>query len=218
MLGRGVKSLTVGNVDGMPSATGVLLTNGHIVNADYYVSALPPQAMLNLLPQHWKDHSWFAPAGSHTWAPIVNLHIWYDRTVGDFDFVAFVNSPVQWAFNRTRIANLKSPGDYLTISLSGAWKYWPKSKSQLRELFLPEIERLFPLAQDAEVVRFLVVKEQRATFQSLPGKTGNRLGTHTPIANFLLAGDWTDTRWPATMESAVRSGNAAAALIQGNDH
>jgi uncharacterized protein with NAD-binding domain and iron-sulfur cluster len=173
--------------------------------------------MLGLLPERWRNHPALAPAATHTWAPIVNLHIWYDRPVADFDFVAFVDSPVQWVFSRTRIAGLTGPGDYLTVSLSGAWHYWPQTKDQLRELFLPEIERLLPLAKGAQVERFVVVKEQRATFRSLPGASANRLAARTPIVNLVLAGDWTDTGWPATMESAVRSGNTAAATIQGND-
>jgi squalene-associated FAD-dependent desaturase len=213
MLGRTIDHLTV---DDSGRATGLTLADGEAVSADFYVSALPPDAMLGLLPERWCDDPALAPAATHTWSPIVNLHIWYDRPVGDFDFVAFIDSPVQWVFNRTRIAELPGPGGYLTVSLSGAWEHWPKTKDELSELFLPEIERLLPHAKDAQVERFVVVKEQRATFRSLPAAPDNRLPTRTPIANLVLAGDWTDTGWPATMESAVRSGNAAAAVIQGH--
>jgi squalene-associated FAD-dependent desaturase len=211
MLSRTVDQLT-GDDGG--HAAGVTLADGETVTGDYYVSALPPEVMLGLLPQRWVDDPALAPAATHTWSPIVNLHIWYDRPVADFDFVAFVDSPVQWVFNRTRIAGLTGPGQYLTVSLSGAWEHWPKTKDELRSLFLPELERLLPQAKEAAVERFVVVKEQRATFQSLPGAPGNRLPARTPITNLMLAGDWTDTGWPATMESAVRSGNAAASAIQ----
>lgn len=213
MLGRTIDHLTI---DDSGRTTGLTLADGEAVSADFYVSALPPDAMLGLLPKRWRDDPALALAAKHTWSPIVNLHIWYDRPVGDFDFVAFIDSPVQWVFNRTRIAELPGPGDYLTVSLSGAWEHWPKTKDQLREIFLPELELLLPQAKDAQVERFVVVKEQRATFRSLPGAPDNRLPTRTPIANLVLAGDWTDTGWPATMESAVRSGNAAAAVIQGH--
>jgi uncharacterized protein with NAD-binding domain and iron-sulfur cluster len=117
-------------------------------------------------------------------------------------------------FNRTRIGELQGRGDYLTVSLSGAWEHWSKTKDNLRELFLPELERLLPQAKGASVERFVVVKEQRGTFRSLPGAPENRLGARTPVANLVLAGDWTNTGWPATMESAVRSGNSAASSIQ----
>jgi squalene-associated FAD-dependent desaturase len=211
MLGHTVEHLTI---DDNGRASGIALADGEAVTADYYVSALPPEAMLGLLPERWRDDQALAPAATHTWSPIVNLHIWYDRPVADFDFVAFIDSPVQWVFNRTRIADLPGPGDYLTVSLSGAWEHWPKTKDELSERFLPELERLLPLAKGAHVERFVVVKEQRATFRSLPAGPGNRLAARTPVANLVLAGDWTDTGWPATMESAVRSGNAAASIIQ----
>jgi squalene-associated FAD-dependent desaturase len=211
MLGRTVEHLTI---DDGGRASGVALADSEAVTADYYVSALPPEAMLALLPERWRDNPTLAPAATHTWSPIVNLHIWYDQPVADFDFVAFIDSPVQWVFNRTRIAELPGPGDYLTVSLSGAWEHWPKTKNELREFFLPEIERLLPQAKATHVERFVVVKEQRATFRSLPSAPENRLAARTPIANLMLAGDWTDTGWPATMESAVRSGNAAASTIQ----
>jgi squalene-associated FAD-dependent desaturase len=211
MLGRTVDHFTIGN-DG--HAAGIALADGEAVTADYYVSALPPEAMLALLPERWRDNSALAQAATHTWSPIVNLHIWYDRPVADFDFVAFIDSPVQWVFNRTRIAELEGPGDYLTVSLSGAMEHWNKTKDELRELFLPELERLLPQAKGSNVERFVVVKEQRATFRSLPASPENRLAARTPVANLVLAGDWTDTGWPATMESAVRSGNIAASIIQ----
>jgi hydroxysqualene dehydroxylase len=209
ILGRSVDSLTTD----AERITSVVLADGQEFSADAVVCALPPAAMLNLLPERWHQDPGLAPAATHTWAPIVNLHIWYDRPVADFAFAAFVDSPVQWVFTRTRIASLPGPGDYLTISLSGAWEHWPQTKEQLRERFLPELQRLLPQARGAQVERFIVVKEQHATFQSLPGGPANRLPARTPLANFVLAGDWTDTGWPATMEGAVRSGNAAATAV-----
>jgi uncharacterized protein with NAD-binding domain and iron-sulfur cluster len=144
----------------------------------------------------------------------VNLHIWYDRPVANFEFAAFVDSPVQWVFNRTRIAGLPGPGQYLTVSLSAAWDYWPKSKDELRELFIPALADAIPAAKAATVERFIVVKEQRATFRSLPSDADNRPPASTNIRNLFLAGDWTATGWPSTMESAVRSGNQAVETIE----
>jgi uncharacterized protein with NAD-binding domain and iron-sulfur cluster len=88
------------------------------------------------------------------------------------------------------------------------------TKEELRELFLPELARLLPATAGATVERLVVVKEQRATFRSLPDGPVNRLGAATPVAGLVLAGDWTDTGWPATMEGAVRSGNAAADAVE----
>ena len=194
--------------------TGVRLTDGETLSVDACVSALPPDALLRLLPEELREHAAFAPAATHTWSPIVNLHVWYDRQIADFDFLAFVDSPVQWVFNRTAIAGLGGPGQYITVSLSGAWEFWPMTKDALRETFIPELARLFPAANDAEITRFVIVKEQRATFRSLPGAPDNRLPSVTPLPNLFLSGDWTDTGWPATMEGAVRSGNIAAEAVE----
>ncbi|MEX2598173.1 MAG: hydroxysqualene dehydroxylase HpnE [Dehalococcoidia bacterium] len=219
---RGARLLLEHTVEGISvedsRVTHVTLAGGERIQSDAYISALPPGALANALPVEWRKHPAFTLASFHTWAPIVNLHIWYDRPIGDFDFLAFVESPVQWVFNRTRIAGLPGPGQYITVSLSGAWEYWPMSKNELRERFLAEMERLFPRARDANVERFIIVKEQHATFRSLPNGPRNRLPTATPIHNLFLAGDWTDTGWPATMEGAVRSGEAAAQAAQEFHH
>lgn len=209
ILGRSVERIVVEN----GCVAGVTLGRGETLVADRYVSALPPHVLLEALPAGLRNAPAFAPAATHTWAPIVNLHVWYDRPVADFDFVAYVDSPVQWVFNRTRIAHLDGRGDYLTVSLSGAWEWWPKTKDELRETFIPELARLLPAARNATVERFVVVKEQRATFRTLPAGPGNRLPQHTPLPNLTLAGDWTDTGWPSTMEGAVRSGNFAAEVV-----
>jgi squalene-associated FAD-dependent desaturase len=214
LLGRSVERLLTDD-DG--SITGAELAGGDVVQADWYVSALPPATMLELLPEPLRRLPQLAPAGEHTWSPIVNLHVWYDRPVADFDFAAFVESPVQWVFNKSRIVgpdNFGGPGEYLTVSLSGAWEFWPMSKKALKELFVPELARVLPRAREAVVERFVVVKEQHATFQSLPGGPGGRLPAETPLSNLFLAGDWTDTGWPATMESAVRSGFTAAEVVR----
>ena len=206
VLGRTVERLQADH----GAVTGVALTGGELVRADFYVSALTPTVLLGLLPEEWIQHPAFAPATALTWSPIVNLHVWYDRPVADFDFAAFVESPVQWVFNKTRILGLSGPGQYLTISLSGAWEYWPVSKKELADSFLPELARVLPDARDAIAERFVVVKERQATFRPAPGSAPSRLPVETPLGNLLLAGDWTNTGWPATMEGAVRSGNSAA--------
>ncbi len=201
----------IGVTDG--AVDGVTVTRGETLRADWYVSALPPYALTPLLDAELQASPAFAPAATHDYAPIVNVHVWYDREVTDIEWVAFVDSPLQYVFNRTRIANLDGPGQYLTISLSAAWEYWPKPKAEIQALFLAELARAFPRAKEAVVKNFAIVKEQRATFRVPPNAPANRLTAITPLRNLILAGDWTDTGWPATMESAVRSGNAAAAAV-----
>ena len=142
-------------------------------------------------------------------SPIVNVHVIYDRPVMDLPFVAAVDSPVQWVFDKTRIAGLKT-GQYLAVSLSAADEFVTVPAAQLREQFLPELERLFPAAANAQVTDYFVTRERRATFRQAPGCGALRPGAETSVPGLVLAGSWTDTGWPDTMEGAVRSGHSAA--------
>ncbi|MFQ5861360.1 MAG: FAD-dependent oxidoreductase, partial [Dehalococcoidia bacterium] len=179
--------------------------------ADVFISALPFDLLRTVLPPPLAGDPFFARAQGLSTSPIVNLHIWYDRPVLQDDFVAVLDSPLQWVFNKSRIfGEQQGNGQYLSLSLSGAWEYIDQPKDQLRELFLAEMARIFPQARSATVERFLVVKQERATFRCTPGAAGHRLPAATPVPNLVLAGEWTDTGWPSTMEGAVRSGNTAA--------
>jgi squalene-associated FAD-dependent desaturase len=192
----------------------VVLSDGSTVTGDCFVSAVPPEPMLKLLPKSIRILPQFMAAASHTWSPIINLHVWYDRPVAEFSFTAFVDSPIQWVFNKSKIHNLPGPSQYLTISISGAWDLWSKSKQQLQDELLPELVRALPRAKDAIVERVIIVKEQKATFRTLPGQQSNRIDQGTSLKNFFIAGDWTATGWPATMEGAVRSGNLVASRLR----
>jgi len=142
-------------------------------------------------------------------SPIVNVHVIYDRRVIDLPFVAAVDSPVQWVFDKTRIAGLKT-GQYLAVSLSAADEFVTVPAAQLREQFIPELQRLFPAAAQAQVTDYFVTRERRATFRQAPGCGVLRPGAATSVPGLVLAGSWTDTGWPDTMEGAVRSGHSAA--------
>jgi uncharacterized protein with NAD-binding domain and iron-sulfur cluster len=156
-------------------------------------------------------------------SPIVNVHVIYDRPVMDLPFAAAVDSPVQWVFDRTRISGLAGPQDtqdpqgpsssraqYLAISLSAADEYVDVPAATLREQFVPALAELFPAAREAQVTEFFVTRERRATFRQAPGTARLRPRAGTQLPGLVLAGAWTDTGWPDTMESAVRSGLAAA--------
>jgi squalene-associated FAD-dependent desaturase len=153
-------------------------------------------------------------AGADRWeglgaSPIVNVHVIYDRPVIELPFVAAVESPVQWVFDKTRVAGLDT-GQYLAVSVSAAGDYVNVPSAQLREAFLPELARLFPAAAKAQVIDSFVTRERRATFRQVPGCGALRPGAGTSVSGLVLAGSWTDTGWPDTMEGAVRSGHCAA--------
>jgi squalene-associated FAD-dependent desaturase len=142
--------------------------------------------------------------------PIVNVHVVYDRRVTDRGFAAAVDSPVQWIFDRTLPSGLGGHGQYLAISLSGASSVVDRPVEWFRRTYLPALGDLFPAAKGATVVHFMVTRERTATFRQGPGTAALRPGPDTGVPGLFLAGAWTATGWPATMESAVRSGMAAA--------
>jgi uncharacterized protein with NAD-binding domain and iron-sulfur cluster len=124
-------------------------------------------------------------------------------------FAAAVDSPVQWVFDKTSQAGL-TKGQYLAVSLSAAGDLAEQPVSALREMFVPALEQLLPTAAGAGITDFFVTREPRATFWQGPGCGALRPGTATSVPGVVLAGSWTDTGWPDTMEGAVRSGQTAA--------
>jgi squalene-associated FAD-dependent desaturase len=177
------------------------------LESDSVVVALPHGRAAALLPDGALENaSRLERLGA---SPIVNLHVVYDRRVTDFELAAGVRTPVQWLFDRTRESGLAG-GQHLAVSLSGADREAAMSRDELRERYLPALGELLPRARDARVERFEVVREHAATFRSAPGVARLRPGPRTAIDGLALAGAWTATGWPATMEGAVRSGLAAA--------
>ena len=142
-------------------------------------------------------------------SPIVNLHVVFDRKVTDLPFAAGVATPVQWFFDRTESSGLEG-GQYLAVSLSAAEAELSKTADELRGRYLAALAELLPAAREARVENFFVTREHAATFRAAPGARALRPGPRTQLRGLALAGTFTDTGWPATMEGAVRSGLAAA--------
>jgi squalene-associated FAD-dependent desaturase len=194
----------------------VRLAQGGEVAADAVVLAVPHEKAAPLIPPGTLPDGAVASWAGLGASPIVNVHVIYDRPVTDLPFAAAVDSPVQWVFDRTRISGLSAsnhgrPGhQYLAISLSAADEYVDVPAARLREQFVPALAGLFPAARDAQVTEFFVTRERRATFRQAPGSGALRPRTATRRPGLVLAGAWTDTGWPDTMEGAVRSGLAAA--------
>jgi hydroxysqualene dehydroxylase len=180
--------------------------------ADAVILAVPHELAAGLAPPGTVDADALARLGT---SPIVNLHIHYDRRVLPEPLAAALDSPVQWIFDRTA-ASGASEGQLVAVSLSHATGEIGKSVAELRERFLPALERVLPATGAAGVIDFAVTHEPHATFAVAPGTRRLRPGTVTPTPGVYLAGAWTDTGWPATMEGAVRSGLAAATAAMTN--
>jgi squalene-associated FAD-dependent desaturase len=185
---------------------------GESIEADAVVLAVAQREAHELLPQGALDApDQLLEIGT---APILNVHVVYDRKVLSRPFFAALGSPVQWVFDRTEASGLAG-GQYLALSQSAAQAEIDEPVSVLRERYLPELERLLPAARGAGVKDFFVTRERTATFAPTPGVGRLRPGARTNAPGLYLAGAWSATGWPATMESAVRSGVSAAGAALG---
>src|SRR6266702_5298610 len=219
-LGTKVSAIEVGAIEATEAAGArfrVRLGRGESADlaADAVVLAVPHEKAAPLIPAGALPEETVAAWAGLGASPIVNVHVIYDRPVMDLPFVAAIDSPVQWVFDRTRVSGLDRPGQqYLAISLSAADQYADTPVAELQEQFVPALAELFPAARDAEVAEFFVTRERRATFRQAPGTGALRPKAETLMPGLALAGAWTDTGWPDTMEGAVRSGLAAAAQLK----
>ena len=192
---------------GASGAVTGLFVAGQRIECDALVLAAPHEDAAKLLP----DAAGLDPAalGKLGSSPIVNLHTVWDRRILPHAFAAGVGTPLEWLFDRTEASGLER-GQYLAVSLSAADRWVGVSSDSLREVFEPAFRALLPAARDAVLERFFTTCEPTATFRGAPGTRALRARSETHLAGLYLAGAWTDTGWPATMEGAVRSGLSAA--------
>ena len=186
---------------------GVRLRDGSGVPARRVVCALPPGTTDGLLADVgvMSDHAALGRSA------IVNVYLWYDRPVLEVPFAGTFGSPLQWVFDRSRLLGEEAGGWCVGVSLSAADDLLERPKEHLAGLCDDALGEICPARRRARLVRSAVVKEPGATFRAGPGVATRRPGPVTAIPGFFLAGDWTDTGWPATMEGAVRSGERAVA-------
>ncbi len=197
-------------LESAPGGGLVVCGQGERLESSAVVLAVPHDRASGLLPEGaLPDPGALERLG---FSPIVNLHVVYDRPVLDRDFAAAVDSPVQFVFDRTASSGLDR-GQCLAVSLSAADEEIETSAEDLERSFSAALARLLPAARDATIERFVVTRERFATFRAAPGARRARPGAQTAIPGLALAGAWTDTGWPATMEGAVRSGRTAARAV-----
>ncbi len=174
------------------------LLGGRAVAFDAVVVAVPPRVLAKLLgdPQRYgvANLDAFEPY------PIVDVHLWHDAGSIGVDFAAALESPLQWIFE-------KSPG-YLCCSFSAADEYLRLPTADLEALAWSEVRAFLPTLRAAALVRSAVTRNPEATYLPKPGT--RRPSQATTERNVVIAGAWTDTGWPDTMESAIRSGRTAA--------
>jgi squalene-associated FAD-dependent desaturase len=213
------------------AVSGVELRSGASLQADFVVMAVPFDRVRRLIPETLRDR---LPAltqiDSLRAAPITGVHLWLDRPVCPFPHVVTPGRLIQWVFDHTAIQgravqppearsamNATGPiaaapagGQYLQLVISASYDLLALDKVAIRDAVLSELAEIWPAAREAKLLRWWVVTEHGATFAVRPGVEAHRPSQRTPIDGLFLAGDWTDTGWPATMEGAVRSGYLAA--------
>jgi squalene-associated FAD-dependent desaturase len=206
--------------DGTWSATA---SDGRVHGAAKLILALPfEQAarLLQTLPDDSPARKSVLPMAEHfVHSPITTIHLWFDRPITDLEHAALLDTRIQWMFNKSRIRRLEvdhveQAGQYIELVISASFAELNQSREQILALAMEEMARFFPGARDATIIRSGILKEARATFSVIPG-----LDRFRPAADvgggLYLAGDWTLTGWPSTMEGAVRSGRLAADAIAG---
>lgn len=194
-------------------AVGVTLTSGECLAAATIISAVPYFMLKDMLaPELLAAH--FPAVAEFKSAPIVSINLWYDEPVTELEFVGLLDSPMEWVFNKNAIAgNTQNQRQHLALVISGAHQAAVQPKEDLIEMATAEMKRFFPHARHQPPLHAYVIKEQHATISHTVGIARQRPAQKTPLANFFLAGDWTATDLPATIESAVWSGQECAKLV-----
>lgn len=214
---------------------GVVMDDSKEISADACIVAVPHDALLNLLPKEMGDgNGSLAGVRNIKTSPITGVHLWYDRTVMTEPFLTLLDHTTQWVFNKTLLyktdethgANARPTGQsakpsesdsqYLQLVISASYDLVPQSRQEIIDLCRRELADVLPATREAQLRKATVIKEVNATFSPEPGVDRWRPPQKTSVENLFLAGDWTRTSWPATMEGAVRSGYLAAeALLAG---
>ena len=215
----------------------VVMDDGYEVSADACIVAVPHDALLNLLPREMSesDGSLSGLRNLKT-SPITGVHLWYDRTVMTEPFLTLLDHTTQWVFNKTLLyktdetdgttmrptgqsaqsSEAVADGQYLQLVISASYDLVPQSRQEIVDLCRRELADVLPATREAQLRKATVIKEVNATFSPEPGVDRWRPPQKSSVGNLFLAGDWTRTSWPATMEGAVRSGYLAAeALLAG---
>lgn len=192
--------------------TGITLKSGETLRADAVVSAVPPHAFLDLLPGNWPAHPVYQDIARLRTSPIVNLWFTTDRAPFSEPFIGLVGGPLHWMFNRSQIEGSVGGEVLLNCTISGARACIDDPPEALQDLLRAELERYFPGRVPA-IRQFRAIKEKRATISHAAGTYHCRPETLGPIRGLYMAGDWTRTGLPATIESAVQSGHDAARTV-----
>jgi zeta-carotene desaturase len=220
---RGGRVLLRNSVDAVvPNAEQVVLQSAATTESfDYAILAVPYYALGKLLPaqngtgavstalrqqlEHFES------------SPITGIHLWFDHEITDLPHAVLLDRTIQWMFQKSQLQPQRQQSDrqgsYLELVVSSSKSLVEMGRQEIIDLVLRELAEFFPAMKTATLIKATVVKEVHATYSALPGSDSYRPSAHSAWPRIFLAGDWTATGWPATMEGAVRSGYKAAEAI-----
>ncbi|MBI2678855.1 MAG: FAD-dependent oxidoreductase [Candidatus Koribacter versatilis] len=192
-------------------------SGGEEIISDYAILAVPFDVLAKMLPPEPPSEILLGALSKFEHSPITGIHFWFDRQVTDLEHAVLLDRTIQWMFHKSRLlapretGNRKpETGSYLELVVSSSKELVEKSKQEILDLALRELAEFFPAVKDAKVLKQTVIKEVHATYSAKPRSDDYRPPQRTEWRRVFLAGDWTATGWPATMEGAVRSGYRAA--------
>ena len=187
------------------------------VRADFAILATPFNGVAKLLPDTPEMKPLREQAGYFGSSPITGIHLWFDREVTPLEHAVLLERTIQWMFQKSKILNTRresrETGSYLELVVSSSKTLVDKSRNEIIDLAMRELAEFFPAVKEAKLTKATVIKEVHATFSPTPGSDAYRPSHTSPWPRLLLAGDWTATGWPSTMEGAVRSGYGAAEAL-----
>ncbi len=192
-----------------------LCIGGQEVRADFAVLAVPFSALARLLPAESSAEQLQHELARFETSPITGIHLWFDRQIADLDHAVLLDRTIQWMFHKSKLLaqTRTDSGSYVELVVSASKSLVERTRQEIIDLALAELKEFFPGAANAKLLKATIIKEVHATFSPVPGSDAYRPAAQTPWPRVMLAGDWTATGWPATMEGAVRSGYLAADAV-----
>jgi squalene-associated FAD-dependent desaturase len=212
----------------------VVMDDGTETSADACIAAVPHEALLSLLPKEMvEENGTLSGLPNIRNSPITGVHLWYDRTVMAEPFLTLLDHTTQWVFNKSllyrtsetngagarpmsqseKFLSADADGQYLQLVISASYDLVQKSRQEIIDICRRDLADVLPATRDAQLRKATVIKEVNATFSPAPGVDRWRPPQVSSVSNLFLAGDWTRTGWPSTMEGAVRSGYLAAEAL-----
>jgi zeta-carotene desaturase len=192
-----------------------LTVSGNELSFDYVVFAVPFDILSSIVPQTPSTEPLRQALARFETSPITGIHLWFDRQITDLDHAVLLDRTIQWMFHKSKLLRRSEngSGSYVELVVSSSKTLVEKSRTDIVNLALTELREFFPGAREANLVKSTVIKEVHATYSPQPGVDAYRPHAETVWPRVFLAGDWTATGWPATMEGAVRSGYIAAESV-----